>query len=50
MKFKRITMMLVFVMLFCVSSPALADYRTGSATGDAVVYGVAGGGLAGLTA
>ena len=49
MKVKKISVLLVFVMLFGVCSPALA-YRSGSATGDAVAYGVAGGAVAGLSA
>lgn len=47
---KKIALVLAFVMLFTMSEASFADYRTGSATGDAIVYGTGGGILAGLGA
>ena len=39
---KNIAALLVFVMMFAVAAPAIADYRTGSAVGDAAAYGTGG--------
>ena len=39
---KNIAALLVFVMVFAVAAPAIADYRTGSAAGDAAAYGAGG--------
>lgn len=46
---KNIAALLVFVMMFAVAAPAVADYRTGSAAGDAAAYG-AGGAVVGGSA
>ncbi len=46
---KKVALLLIFVMMFSMGSPAFA-YRTGSATGDAAVYGAGGGVLAGAGA
>lgn len=39
---KNIAALLVLVMMFAVVTPAIADYRTGSAVGDAAAYGAGG--------
>ena len=39
---KNIAALLVFVMVFALAAPAIADYRTGSAAGDAAAYGAGG--------
>ncbi|MBQ6114347.1 MAG: hypothetical protein IJL11_03140 [Synergistaceae bacterium] len=46
MKLKKVAVLLVFVMMFTTCEAAFA-YRTGSATGDAVVYGGIGSVIAG---
>ena len=44
---KNIAALLVFVMVFAVATPAAADYRTGSAAGDAVAYDAGGAAVSG---
>ena len=39
---KNIAALLVFVMVFAFAASAVADYRTGSAVGDAAAYGAGG--------
>ena len=44
---KIIAALLVFVMVSSLASPVMADYRTGSAVGDGVVYGAGGAAVGG---
>ena len=44
---KTIAALLVFVMAFALAAPAVADYRTGSAVGDAAAYGAGGAAVGG---
>lgn len=44
---KKIAVLLLFVMTFAITAPAMADYRTGSAVGDAAAYGVGGAAVGG---
>ena len=46
---KIIAALLVFVMVFSLAAPVMADYRTGSAVGDGVVYGAGGAAVGGGT-
>lgn len=44
---KKIAALVVFVMVFAMAAPVMAAYRTGSAAGDAVAYGVGGAAVGG---
>ena len=44
---KIIAALMVFVMVFSLAAPAMADYRTGSAVGDCALYGAGGAAVGG---
>ena len=49
-KSRIIALLMVCMMFFSVVQPSFAEYRTGSAGGDAAAYGVGGGSLAAIGA